>query len=241
MEAFSLDRQAFAFLVVIAVMVGLMVLLSPFLLLALGALGVVLLLLVWLKAAIRGRALIAPFGAVEGALALSALLFALGGAVSGGLIVAQAGSDSFSLFRAMLPLGGIAKGPSVGSRSVHYSDPDMNERLKKELAKAGVPFTTETRDGNEYVGWSADQNVAAEEVQRRLHEGPFPGGRNSHFPDAKLQKEFTDWLTRKGVKHEVVKNRGEDWVYWEATDADLVREFMTQKGVDCGKRKPGCG
>jgi hypothetical protein len=240
-ELFSLNRQAFAFLIVIAVTVGLMVLLSPFLLFALGGLGVVVLIVVWLRTAVRGRSVIAPFGASEGALALSALLFVIGGAMAGGLMVARVGlPESFSLFRALMPFDSTPKGARIGSRSVNYSDPDTQRRLKEELAKAGVPFTTETREGKEYVGWPREHDAVAEAAQKRVHEGPFPGGRNGHFPDAKLQKDFTDFLTRKGVKHEVVKTRGEDWVYWEATPDDLVKEFMTRRGVDCRKKKPAC-
>lgn len=241
MELFSLNRQAFAFLVVIAVTVGLMVLLSPFLLFALGALGVLVLIIVWLKTAIRGRAMIAPFGAAEGALALSALLFVIGGALAGGLIVAQVGSNSFSLFRAMLPFmaGSARPGPPPMARAVQYPDAEDRERLKQILDKEGIPHKTEVRDGKEWIGWSAEHNAAAEAAQQKMREGPFPGGGNSHFPDAKLQNEFTAWLKGKGVKHEVAKNRGEDWVYWEGQQ-DLVREFMTQRGVDCRKKKPTC-
>lgn len=241
MELFSLNRQAFAFLIVIAVTAGLMVLLSPFLLLALGGLSAVVLIVVWLRTVVRGRNVIAPFGAAEGALALSALLFVIGGAMAGGMMVARVGlPESFSLFRAMLPFDSTPKGARIGSRSVSYSDPDTQQRLKDELARAGVPFTTEAREGKEYVAWPREHDTVAEAVQKRIHEGPFPGGRNGHFPDAKLQKDFTDFLKRKGVRHEVVKTRGEDWVYWEATPDDLVKEFMTRRGVDCGKKKPPC-
>ena len=242
MEPFRLNRQAFAFLVVIAVITLLMVVLSPFLLLALGGLGVVLLIVVYLKAAVRGRAVLAPFGAAEGALALSALLFVLGGATAGGLMFARVGwSDSFSLFRAMLPIGSgpMTKGPPVGSRMVHHSDADMNERLKKELTRAGVPFTLETREGKEYIAWSAEHNAAAEAAQTRA-QAVLAGGRSVHFSDATGQKRFTDWLARKGIKYEIVKARGEDYVVWEEGVPDVMKQWVAERAEDCRKKKPAC-
>lgn len=237
MEAFSLNRQALAFLVVIAVMVLAMVFLSPFLLFVLGALGVLLLVAVWLKAAVRGRKLIAPFGAAEGALALSALLFVVGSATVGGLMVSRLGyGESFSIFRAMLPA--VSKGPPPGSRSVHYGDPDMNERLKAELAMAGVPFTVETREGKEYVSWSAEHDAAAEAVQLKVSESHLPNGRNVHFPDAALRKEFTDWLTRKGIKYEIVSSYRKPYVVWQEGVPDPTKQFMAERGADCRKKKP---
>jgi hypothetical protein len=243
MEPFSLNRQAAAFLAVIALMTVTMVFLSPFLLLALGGIGVVTLLVVWLKAALRGRSLIAPFGAAEGALALSALFFVIGGATAGGLMFARIGwSDSFSLFQAMLPIGSSPKGPLVGSRMVHYSDADMNERLKLELAKAGIPFTVEKRDGKEYVAWSGEHAAAADEINEKLHQGPasMPAGRTARFPDPTVQKRFTDWLVRNGIKYELVKSRGEEYIVWEEGRPDVVKQYMAERADDCRKKKPSC-
>jgi len=222
MEPFSLNRQAAAFLAVIALMTVTMVFLSPFLLLALGGIGVVTLLVVWLKAALRGRSLIAPFGAAEGALALSALFFVIGGATAGGLMFARIGSDSFSLFQAMLPIGSSPKRPPVGSRMVHYSDPDMNERLKQEQR--------------------GEHAAAAEEINEKLHQGPtsMPAGRTARFPDPTVQKRFTDWLLRNGIKYEVVKSRGEEYIVWEEGRPDVVKQYMAERADDCRKKKPSC-
>lgn len=237
MERFSLNRQAQAFLAVIAVMVVTMVLLSPFLLLFLGGLSVLLLAGVWMKAALRAHRVAAPFGAAEGALALSALLFVIGGATSGGLIVARVGyGDSFSLFRAMLPLTSHPAGAPRNTRSVNYPDPDTQERLKQQLARAGIPFTVERRDGEEWIGWPSEYNAAADAVQEKLRNA-VPNGRNVFFPnEPQRQKEFTDWLTRKGIKYEIVREHGREMIVWEEGVQDPVKQFMAERGDNCRRK-----
>ena len=76
--------------------------------------------------------------------------------------------------------------------------------------------------------------------------GPRPGTRNAYIPDAALHAEFVAWLTGKGIKHEVMPMRGEDWVVWDESAGDLVRQFMEARaGADCkgkvaaGKSGPG--
>jgi len=239
LEAFSLNRQAAAFLAVIALMVLAMVFLSPFLLLALGAVGVVMLVAVWLKAAVRARALSGPFGAAEGALALCALLFVIGGAAVGGLMVARVGyGESFSLFRAMLPIASpSSQPPRIGSRSVHYPDPDTQGRVKEALAKAGIPFTVETRDGKEWIGWPIEHDAAADAIQEKVRNA-VPNGRNVFFPnDPQRQKAFTAWLTRNGIKYDIVREHGREMVVWEEGAKDPMQRFMSEYGSNCPKKK----
>lgn len=237
MERFALNRQALAFLAVIAVMVIAMVVLSPFLLLVLGGLGVLLLLAVWLKAALRDRSVAATFGAAEGALALSALFFVIGAATSGGLIVARVGyASSFSLFRAMLPVSTAPSAPAPSSQAVRYPDPDTQERLKQQLAKAGVPYTVEKRNGEEWIAWPAEYNATAGAVQDKV-QNAVPNGRNAFFPnEPQRQREFTDWLTRKGIKWEIVREHGREMVVWEEGARDPVKQFMAERGHNCPKK-----
>src|SRR5919198_1518104 len=240
LEGFALNRQAAAFLAVIALMVAAMVFLSPFLLLAIGALGVLLFVVVWLKAAVRGRALLPSYGAAEGALALSGLLFVLGGATAGGLIVARVGMDeSFSLLRAMLPIASSPRAaPPPSTRSVHYGDPDTQERVKQAFTKAGIPFTVETRNGEEWIAWPTEHNAAAEAIQERARNA-VPNGRNVFFPnEPERQKAFTNWLTRNGIQYEIVREHGREYVVWEEGVQDPVKRFMTERGAECRKTKP---
>ena len=64
----------------------------------------------------------------------------------------------------------------------------------------------------------------------KVREGPLPDGRNVHFPDVALQKQFTDWLAQKGIAHQVVTMRGEDYVVWNESRGDLAREFIESRG-----------
>jgi hypothetical protein len=228
MEQFKFTPQAIAFLSVVAVLAIAVTVLAPLAAVALGALAVVLLPLIWLKAAIRSGKIVTPFTAVEGAIALSALLLVGAGISVTGYVMWRIGTGhAVSLAGAMLP--GIRPGPPVGSKSVHYSDPDRMQRLKDELAKAGVPYTVQNREGKEFIAWPAQHNATAEAIDEKLRNKPWPNNRNAFFKDPDLRKQFTDWLTEKGIKHETVMTHGEPYIVWEESGGDAAKDFMTQR------------
>ena len=74
-----------------------------------------------------------------------------------------------------------------------------------------------------------------------MREGPLPDGRNVHFPDPALQKQFTDWLAQKGIAHQVVTMRGEDYVVWNESKGDLAREFIESRGRAACKGEVAAG
>ena len=74
-----------------------------------------------------------------------------------------------------------------------------------------------------------------------MREGPLPDGRNVHFPDPALQKQFTDWLAQKGIAHQVVTMRGEDYVVWNESKGDLAREFIESRGSAACKGEVAAG
>lgn len=119
------------------------------------------------------------------------------------------------------------------------SNPDAKQRAKDALRDAGIPFSTEMRDGQEFITWPRERNAAAEAVLGRMGRDPFPGKRNAQFPDPALQKQFTQWLLKKDIKHEVVKSFGQEWVVWDREAGDLVRQFMESRGADCKNRLAG--
>ena len=127
------------------------------------------------------------------------------------------------------------------TRSVSYSDPSRQQRLKDGLREAGIPFTVKMQDGQEFVGWTGEHDAAAEAINQKVSAGPLPSGsRNVHIPDSGLHKEFTDWLSAKGIKHEVVQMDGKDWVVWDPAAGDLMRQFMEGRASAACKRKPPC-
>lgn len=230
MEPFRLDRQAKVFLAVLVVLALALIPLAPFAALAFGALSLVVLCIVWLIALARNRRLFGPLTQTEGALALAAGTFAVGGAlvVVYSILMLGAG-NAMMLSHAMLPFSFTEKGPrAIGESSRHYGDASTQQRFKEALAKAGVPFETRTREGKEFVAWSQAHNEAVEAIHKQVLDGPFPDGRNARFDDHALQKEFADWLTARGVKNEIVKRHGEDWVVWEGQE-NLAHEFMTTR------------
>ena len=236
---FLLDRQALAFLAAIALLTLAMVFLAPFALFALGGLGALLLLVLWLRAAIRARKVLAPFGAVEGAIALSSLLLVIGAAAVSGVMVARLGlGEAVSLGGMLLP--SVGKGPPVGQRSVWYSDPQMQQRLKDELAKAGIPFTTRGgTDGKEYIGWSQEHDAAAEKIQEKVRGADIPLG--IHFGSAEFQKEFIAWLAKQNIKSEIVQRDGKDHVTWDdpRSSKEMMDAFIAAR-PGCPKTKAKC-
>ena len=229
MEAFRIDRQAKVFLAVLVVVAIALVPLAPFAALAFGALSLVVLCVVFLIALARNRRLFGPLTPAEGALAVSSAIFA----VSGALVVVYAilmlgAGNAMMLSHAMLPFRSGDGPRPVGDRSVWYSDADKQQQLKEGLAKAGIPFKVETREGKEYVKWSQEHDAAAEAIAVKLRDGPFPNGRQTRFQDPQTQKEFADWLTSKGVQHKTIRQQGEDWIFWEGQE-NLAHEFMTTR------------
>lgn len=239
MDPFSFSRQTGAFVAVIAVMAAAVFLVFPLASAFFGAIAALLLAVVWVKRGartghwLRNRAGVAPLTQAEGAFALSAAVLLLPGV----LVVAQAavsfasGERTFMtglVWQAWVDKEGKPRLLPANTRAVHYSDADKLKRLKEALTNAGVPYTVETKDGKEYVGWTSDHAAAADEIERKVREGPFPGGGNAAMP-AELQQEFRDWLAKKGVANEVVKSDGREFVVWEQASGDLVREFMEQR------------
>jgi hypothetical protein len=298
---FSLDRQALAFLAVIALVAISMVFLAPFVLFALGGLGVLLIVATWLKAAIRARKVLAPFGPIEGALALSSLLLVIGAATVTGFWVARLGlGTAVEVGGMMIPF--LGSGPKPGARSVSYgnaemqqglkdgltkagipfrtrmeggkefvswdhehddaaqkvqdslharpsparsvsySDPATQQRLKDEFTRAGIPFTTSTSDGKEYIGWSREHDAAADRIQETLH-----GPRGVHFGTAQFQKEFIAWLAKRKIKSAIVEHEGKEYVTWddprqpkEMMDAFIAEQPRSKCGPDKAKPKAKC-
>jgi hypothetical protein len=247
MGPFRLDRQAKVFLAVLVVLALAMVPLAPFASLAFGALSLVVLCVVFLIALARNRRLFGPLTPAEGALAASSAIFA----VSGALVVVYAilmlgAGNAMMLSHAMLPFrsGDVPRG---GNSSVWYSDADTQKTLKEELAKAGIPFELEMREGKEYVSWSYKHDAAARAINEKLRQtpasspaSPLPAGRSMGFGDPEQHKEFADWLARKGVKTQTVEAHGQQYLVWDEGAGDprkLMHEFFAEKAKRCKEEK----
>jgi heme exporter protein D len=209
MEPFRLDRQAKGFLAVIVFVAIAMVPLAPFILLAFGAVSLLVLVFVWAKSVIRNRRLLGPLSQAEGAVALSTTALAVGGVLVVGYMSVVIGTgNALSLANAMLPFSAGPKAPRpVGTSGTWYSDPAMRLQLKDELAKAGIPFTVSEQDGKEFVNWSQEHNAAVEAIREKIRSGPRSGG-SVHFAKPETKTEFAEWLARKGVRSETITRAG---------------------------------
>jgi hypothetical protein len=248
MEAFRLDRQAKVFLAVLVVLALAMVPLAPFAALAFGALSLVVLCVVFLIALARNRRLFGPLTPAEGALAASSAIFA----VSGALVVVYAilmlgAGNAMMLSHAMLPFRSGDGPRAVGNSSVWYSDADTRKALKEALAKAGIPFELETREGKEYVSWSYRHDEAARAINEKLRQAPpsgpaspLPVGRTMSFGDPAHHEEFAQWLARKGVKSETIESHGQRYLVWDEGAGDprqLMNEFFAEKARRCKEER----
>ena len=247
MEPFQWTRQSVTFLALIAVVTVVLAVAAPFGSIALGVLSLLAVGLTLIKAMFRARRWW-PLTAVEGTIAMSALVLTAGGVGVVGYSIARLGTEnSLHMMVGWPTVNPTRAGPRAGrpARSVSYTDAELQQRLKDALREAGIPFTVETRDGAEYVGWAAEHNAAVDEVTEKVMGKALPSGRNAHFPDPEVHKQFVDWLTKKGIRHEVVKMRGEDYVVWDEAGGNAAHQFMRSRGDDCkkkmaaGKSEPG--
>ena len=207
-----------------------------------GAAAAALLVLVWVKTGMRtGKWLwwnpvAVPLTQIEGAFMLSAaLLFCAGVLVIGyeGFRLASGEKELLTGYIWQHMRSGEPSRRPIGSRSVNYSDPAMQQQLKDELANAGIPYQLETTDGKEHVVWTPEHNAAVDEIQRKIVAGPSAGGRNVHFGDAATQQEFKDWLIKRGIPYEIVITRGDEFVVWKEGSKDLAMQFMKERSVPC--------
>lgn len=232
MERFRLTPQSIAFLSVMAAVTVVVAVAAPFGSIALGVVALMAIGVVLIKAMLRTRRW-RPLTAVEGTVALSGVVLLVGGlAVMAYSMVRLGTGHPFGMTVGWPSMADGARTRSI-TRSISYSDPEMQQRLKDGLRAAGVPFTVQMQDGKEFVGWEAQHAAAAQAVDEKIKEGPLPAGRNVHFPDPNLRKQFTEWLTEKGIQHQVVTTRGEDYVVWNENRGDLAREFIESRTTDC--------
>lgn len=235
MEPFRFTSQSVTFLALMAAVAVVVAVAAPFGSIALGSIALLAIGAVLIKAMLRTRNWW-PLSAVEGTVALSGLVLVAGSlAVVAYSIVRLGTGEPLRMMVGWPHMDGARAG--VSSRAVYYSDPDMRQRLKDSLRAAGIPFTVKIEDGKEYVGWTGEHNAAAEAINEKVREGPLPNGRNAKFPDPALGKQFTEWLAKKGIKHQLVNG----YVVWDEGAGDAVREFMESRGTTECKGKVAAG
>jgi hypothetical protein len=234
MEPFRLTPQSIAFVALMAGVTVVVALAAPFGSIALGAVALAAIGAVLIKAMFRTRHWW-PLTAVEGTIAVSCLVLVAGGLGVVGYSIVRLGEGWH------MTIGwpsAFSEEPQTTGRTsrVMYTDPELQQKVKDGLREAGVPYTTTTREGKEYIGWPPEHNEMAEAVIEKIVGPALPNDRNVHFPDAAVQKEFVEWLEKKGVGYEIVKSRGVDHVVWNEAAGNLVRDFVKSRAT---ARPPG--
>ena len=112
----------------------------------------------------------------------------------------------------------------LASESYSFSDPVKQERLKRELTAARVPFTIETLDGQEYVRWDASHAERANAVRTALLGPDLPSGRNIAYDD-ETQTKFKSWLAENGIPFSTAVKEGREYVIWDENVDDKVRKW----------------
>lgn len=115
-------------------------------------------------------------------------------------------------------------GSKLASEGYSLSDPAKQERFKQELTAAGVPFTTKTLDGQEYVHWDASHAERANAVRISLLGPDLPSGRNISY-DAETQARFKSWLAENGIPFSTAVKEEREYVIWEENVDDKVRKW----------------
>lgn len=238
MEPFRFTGQSVTVLVLMAAVAIIVGVTAPFGSIALGAAALLALGAVLVKAMLRTRNWW-PLTAVEGTIAVSCLVLMFGGLGVVGYSIVRMGEGWH------MTIGWPHVDPArtgERTRAVSYSDPSRQQRLKEALREAGVPFTVRVEDGKEFVGWKAEHDAVADAINQKVSGAPRPGTRNVHIPDGALHAEFIAWMTQKGIKHEVVQmHQGEDWVVWDESAGDLMRQFMEARADAGCKGKVAAG
>ena len=245
-EPFIFTRQTAAFLGVLCALELLVVLVLPLLSIVFAVLALALLVVVWFKAGLRTakwlwwRPAAAPLTQAEGAIAVSAAVLVAAGVLMTGYEGIRFMSGKTDLLTGYvwwhLRQGAEEPRPRpAGTRGTSYSNRDMQQALKDELAKASIPYMLETRDGGEFIFWTEEHDAAVEEIKRKLHEGP-PDGRSVSFENAATQEEFKQWLLKRGTAFEITKTGAREFVSWKEGPADLPMQFMKERAVPCEKK-----
>jgi hypothetical protein len=114
--------------------------------------------------------------------------------------------------------------PKLASEGYSYADLVKQERLKRELTAAGVPFTVETNGGQEFIGWNARDADRANAVRVALFGPDLPPNRHISYDD-KMQAEFKAWLTENGIPFSTAVVDDHEYVIWDQAVDSKVRKW----------------
>ncbi len=111
---------------------------------------------------------------------------------------------------------------TMAPTGISYRDAKEQERFKRALSKAGIPYEVSVHKNQEFVDWDPSYSEAVEEVKDSLL--PLPPGRHINL-DERRQSLFKEWLKQRKVPYttKIVDKR--EFIIWEKADANRVRAW----------------
>jgi hypothetical protein len=114
--------------------------------------------------------------------------------------------------------------PVLDSEAYSFHDPVRQEQFKQKLTAAGVPFTTETLDGQEFVRWTKSDAERATAIRQEVFGPDLPSGRHIAY-DGATQARFKAWLTENGIPFSTAEKDGREYIIWEPAVDKEVRKW----------------
>jgi hypothetical protein len=135
----------------------------------------------------------------------------------------------------------------LGTIATFYADPAEQAAFRAALDRAAIPYKLQMRDGKEMIHWEDQYNSDVEKIKTHLFGPTIRSNSNISFSDPEQQKAFTNWLTERSVKYDVVRSRGKDYVVWEGPES-LRDEYTSRLARKCDEtvaraqtKKGSCG
>jgi hypothetical protein len=121
--------------------------------------------------------------------------------------------------------------------SVFYADPREQQEFRSALLGANIPFTTELREGNEYIVLAGRYDDEAKALDAKLFGPPLPEGRHVSL-DPASQEKFKRWLSSEGIVYTTQVSRGREFIVWSEADMKHVRESPFARTASDGVPNP---
>ena len=112
-----------------------------------------------------------------------------------------------------------AKDPKEGLTFAHPTD---QRQFTDALAKAGIAYSLEVKEGRKFVVWSQRDRDSVSRIQASL---VVPPGRNLSLTPAENQAEFKTWLSENGIPFTTRLSLGQEYVVWAEQDTERVKKW----------------
>lgn len=103
-----------------------------------------------------------------------------------------------------------------------FAHPADQRQFTDALAKAGIAYSLEVKQGKNYVMWSQRDRDAVGQIQASL---VIPPDRNLSLTPAEDQADFKAWLSENGIPFTTRLSLGQEYVVWAEQDTEKVKKW----------------